>query len=143
MQFVDLGHKCESSAKTAARYVRYHTSIMAITADLCRLMRRSNIWAEHVGVLMEVEGGAGCHMGGRMSCNAGLSPHSAFWRLCNITCPKLWWFLVAHFSLMISLFDFTDITRSLLIFPAAFKAWQTPPSALHTPTCFLTPAARG
>ena len=31
---------------------------------------------------------------------------------------------------------------SLLTFPAAFQAWQTPASALHTHTCFLIPEAR-
>ena len=37
----------------------------------------------------------------------------------------------------------SDRIMSVLTFPAAFRAWQTPASALPTHTCFLTPEARG
>ena len=43
---------------------------------------------------------------------------------------------------MISPFVY-GFTMSLMTSPAAFQAWQTPASALHTRTCFLIPEAQG
>ena len=61
LQFVDVGHECESGAKTAAKHVRVHQRFMQTLQDLCRVMRKSNVLksnvlAVQVEVLMQHEG---------------------------------------------------------------------------------------
>ena len=56
LQFVDVGHGCESGAKAASKHVRVHQRFMHSLQDLCRVMRKSNVLAAQVEVLMQHEG---------------------------------------------------------------------------------------
>ena len=53
LQFVDIAHECQSAAKTAATHVRVHQTLMQ---DLSKIMRKSNVLAAQVEVLMQEQG---------------------------------------------------------------------------------------